>query len=168
MLDKVTLNKLHELHLSGMAQALTAQEEEDLRDISFEDRLALLVEAEWLEKKNHRIGRLLTQASFRFPASIENIEWQGKHGMTKTDITRLAEGSWLRRKQNLILPQRSWGRVPPALARPILPTPLAVMPAPREPRLDISAYRICFSKSPKHNWKTATRHSEKKLQQHRF
>jgi DNA replication protein DnaC len=103
MLDKATLNKLHQLHLSGMAQALVAQEEEDLGDISFEDRLALLVEAEWLEKKNRRIGRLLSQAAFRFPASIENIEWQGKHGITKADVFRLAEGSWLRRKQNLIL-----------------------------------------------------------------
>jgi len=103
MLDKTTLNKLHELHLSGMAAALVRQEDEHLEDIPFEDRLALLVEAEWLEKKNRRIARFVSQASFRYPASLENIEWQGKHGITKGDISRLAEGSWLRRKKNLIL-----------------------------------------------------------------
>jgi DNA replication protein DnaC len=103
MLDKATLNKLHELHLSGMAASLVRQQEEHLEDIPFDDRFALLVEAEWLEKKNRRIGRLISQAAFRFPASIENIEWQGKHGITKADILRLAEGSWIRKKQNLML-----------------------------------------------------------------
>jgi DNA replication protein DnaC len=103
MLDKVTLNKLHELHLSGMAAALVRQQEERVEDIPFEDRFALLVEAEWLEKKNRRIGRLVSQASFRFPATIENIEWQGKHGITRADVLRLAEGSWIHKKQNLVL-----------------------------------------------------------------
>jgi DNA replication protein DnaC len=103
MLEKSTLNKLHDLHLSGMAAALVRQDDEHLEGLSFEDRFALLVEAEWLSKKNRRIARLLAQASFRFPASLENIECQGKHGITKSDIARLAEGAWLRRKKNLIL-----------------------------------------------------------------
>ncbi|GHT88642.1 hypothetical protein FACS1894137_17080 [Spirochaetia bacterium] len=103
MLDKATLNKLHELHLSGMAAALVRQQEENLEDISFDVRFAILVESEWLEKKNRRIERLVSKAAFRFPASIENIEWHGKHGITKADILRLAEGSFVRKKQNLIL-----------------------------------------------------------------
>jgi DNA replication protein DnaC len=104
MLDKATLNKLHELHLSGMAAAFVRQQEEkDIDAISFNDRFTLLVEAEWLEKKNHRIGRLIKDADFRFPASIENIDFQGKRGITKADVIRLAEGSWLRQKQNLII-----------------------------------------------------------------
>jgi DNA replication protein DnaC len=103
MLDKATLNKLHELHLSGMAAAFVQQQDEDLEEMPFDDRFALLVEAEWLEKKNRRIERLVSQAAFRFPASIENIEWQGKHGINKADIFRLAEGSFVRKKQNVIL-----------------------------------------------------------------
>ncbi|GHV96764.1 transposase [Spirochaetia bacterium] len=103
MLDKTTLNKLHELHLSGMAAAWVRQQEEAVEDIPFDDRFALLVEAQWLEKKNSRIGRLVSQAAFRFPAAIENIEWQGKHGITRADILRLAEGSFVRKKQNIIL-----------------------------------------------------------------
>jgi DNA replication protein DnaC len=102
MLDTITLNRLHELHLSGMAAALVRQQEDGLEDIPFDDRFALLLEAEWLEKKNRRIGRLTTQAAFRFPASIEHIEWQGKHGITKADVLRLAEGSFVRKKQNII------------------------------------------------------------------
>jgi DNA replication protein DnaC len=104
MLDKATLNKLHELHLSGMAAAFVRQQEEkDIDTLSFDDRFAMLVEAEWLDKKNRRIGRLMREADFRFPAAVENIDFQGKHGITKADIIRLAEGSWLRQKQNLMI-----------------------------------------------------------------
>jgi DNA replication protein DnaC len=103
MVDNITLNRLHELHLSGMAAALVRQQEDGLEDIPFDDRFALLLEAEWLEKKNRRIGRLITQAAFRFPASIEHIAWHGKHGITKADVLRLAEGSFVRKKQNIIL-----------------------------------------------------------------
>jgi DNA replication protein DnaC len=104
MLDAVTSNQLRDLHLSAIAEALQRQEEAGGMDaIPFDERFALLVEAEWLQRKNHRIGRLVSQAVFRFPATLETIAWQGKHGITKADIQRLAEGSWLKRKQNLVL-----------------------------------------------------------------
>jgi DNA replication protein DnaC len=103
MLDKATLNRLHQMRLSGMAAALTEQEQMGLEGIPFQDRFALIVEAQWLQQKNHRIARLVCQASFRFPATIENIEWQGKHGITHTDVLRLADASFVLRKQNLVL-----------------------------------------------------------------
>jgi DNA replication protein DnaC len=62
-----------------------------------------VVEAQWLEQKNRRIARLISQAAFRFPASLENIAWQGKHGITHTNLLRLAEGSFVRNNYNLIL-----------------------------------------------------------------
>jgi hypothetical protein len=82
------------MHLSGMAAALLRQEEEGLADIPFPNRFALIVEAQWLEQRNRRIARLVCQVSFRFPASIENIEWQGKHGITRNDVLRLADASF--------------------------------------------------------------------------
>jgi DNA replication protein DnaC len=103
MLDQTTLTTLHHLHLSGMAAAWVRQEEEGMEDIPFPDRFALIVEAQRLENRNRRISRLISQASFRFPATIETIEWQGKHGITRTDFLRLAEASFLRKKQNLLL-----------------------------------------------------------------
>jgi DNA replication protein DnaC len=103
MLDQATLTKLHQMHLAGMAAAWVQQEEQNLDDIPFADRFTLLVEAQWLQQKNRRIARLISQASFRFPASPENIAWQGKHGISHTDLLRLAEGSFVRKKYNLIL-----------------------------------------------------------------
>jgi DNA replication protein DnaC len=104
MLNKTTLNQLHDLRLHTMAAKLAEQmEHPDLDALPFEDRLSLVVEAEWLEKKSSRISRLITTAGFRFPATVEDIEYQGKHGITKADIQRLCEGSYLKKKQNVIL-----------------------------------------------------------------
>lgn len=103
MIDQATLNLLHQMRLSPMAAAFLRQEEQGLDDIPFPDRFALIVEAQWLEQKNRRVSRLVKEASFRFPAAIEHIEWQGKHGITKNDILRLADASFIRKKYNLIL-----------------------------------------------------------------
>jgi len=103
MVDKVTMNQLRELRLPGMVQAIQEQDEHGALDnLPFDERFALLVEAEWLSRKNRRINRFLSQAAFREPASIENIEWQDKHGITKADVLRLTESGWLRKKQNCI------------------------------------------------------------------
>jgi DNA replication protein DnaC len=71
--------------------------------LSFDERLALLVDTQWLSKQTKKINRLLVQAAFRFPAAIEDIDYREKHGITKQDIQRLAEGEYLRRKRNILL-----------------------------------------------------------------
>ncbi|MFP3040215.1 IS21-like element helper ATPase IstB [Treponema primitia] len=104
MLNKTTINQLHDLHLSAMAAAFIEQQEQPGPDtLPFDERLALLVEAEWLAKRSKRINRLVTQAGFRFPAVIEDIDYQGKHGISKPDVQRLCEGSYLRNKQNILI-----------------------------------------------------------------
>jgi hypothetical protein len=49
MLLNQTLDKLYALRLSGMAQALEEQRrQKDISQLDFEDRLALLIERQWL------------------------------------------------------------------------------------------------------------------------
>lgn len=104
MLDKMTLNQLHEMNLSAMADKLLEQQElPDMQALSFEERLGMLVEAQWTARRNSRIKRYMNQANLRYPAAVEDIEYNGRHGLTKQDITRLAEGSYILRHQNLIL-----------------------------------------------------------------
>jgi DNA replication protein DnaC len=104
MLNKTTINQLHDLHLSAMAAAFIAQQEQpDMEAIPFEERLGLLVETEWLSKRSNRINRLIAKANFRFQAVAEDIDFIGKHGITKPDVQRLCELSYLRKKQNIII-----------------------------------------------------------------
>jgi hypothetical protein len=56
MLYTQTLEKLHALRLEGMVQALEEQrQQQDIVSLDFEDRLALLVERQWLWKDNVKL-----------------------------------------------------------------------------------------------------------------
>lgn len=104
MLDRVMLNQLYEMKLTAMADKLIEQQENpDLQALSFEERLGMLVDAQWLSRRNSRIDRLIRQATFRYPAVIEDIDYTRKEVITKQDIARLEEGSFILRHQNLIL-----------------------------------------------------------------
>jgi len=104
MLDRETLNKLREMKLSAMADKLAWQlERPDMQCLSFEERLGMLVDAEWLAKRGRRINRLIKQAEFRLTADVEDIDYHGKQGITKADVMRLCDCSFIKRKQNLIL-----------------------------------------------------------------
>lgn len=104
MLDKATLGKLREMKLSAMAGKLAWQQEQPgMQSLSFEERFGMLVDAEWLAKRGRRIERFVRQAEFRFPAAMEDIDYQAKRGITKDDILQLSDCSYIQKKQNVIL-----------------------------------------------------------------
>jgi len=104
MLDNTTLNQLHDLRLPVMAENFKVQQTAgDITSLSFEERFGLLVEAEWLHRLNKRSERLTRQAGFRFTAAIEDIEWQGKKGITKPEILKLSLGSYIKKAQNIFI-----------------------------------------------------------------
>jgi len=103
MLDNITLNKLRELCLPAMAASFREQQNRtDLSSLTFEERFAFLVEAEWLSRKNKRTERLIRQAGFRFSAVIEDVDWQGKRGISKPEILKHSLGGYIKKAQNII------------------------------------------------------------------
>jgi DNA replication protein DnaC len=104
MFEVTTLNQLRELRLSAMAAKLAEQmERHDMASLSFEERLGLLVEAEWLSRRGKRIERFMAQADFRFPAALEDLDFQAKQGITKPEILRLSSGGYLRKHFNILV-----------------------------------------------------------------
>jgi DNA replication protein DnaC len=92
------------MKLQGMADALQQQSEQpQLHQLSFEDRFALLVDAERAHRDGSRIKRLLRQAQFRQQASLEDIDWRASRGLDKSLMASLASGDWIRQALNLIL-----------------------------------------------------------------
>ena len=103
MFDIATLNKLRELHLPAMAACFKEQQDKaDMSSLTFEERFAFLVEAEWLSRKNKRTGRLVQQAGFRFPAALEDVDWQGKRGIAKPEMLKHSLGAYIKKAQNII------------------------------------------------------------------
>jgi DNA replication protein DnaC len=108
MLNQATLSQLRDLRLYAMAAKFKelmeqGQAASDVPSLSFEERFALLVEAEWLARYNRRTNRLLTQAAFRLPAVIEDIAYQGRQGISRPEVLRLSSGSYLKKAQNILI-----------------------------------------------------------------
>jgi len=71
MLTQQTLDKLHTLRLTGMREAFAQQlEQPATHALSFEERLALLVDRELLYRDNRRLTRLLREARLRLAAGL--------------------------------------------------------------------------------------------------
>ena len=68
MLTETTVSKLRERRLSVMANALKDQlADPQFQNMTFEDRLGLLVDAEWNSRKNNHLNKLIRQATFSDP-----------------------------------------------------------------------------------------------------
>jgi len=99
-----TLERLHSMRLTGMAEALSHQlTQPSIQQLSFEERMALLVDQELLYRDNRRMTRLLRAAKLRVPACIEDIDYQHPRGIDRAYLTSLTHGHWVERKQNLCI-----------------------------------------------------------------
>jgi DNA replication protein DnaC len=104
MLANPTLDKLLQLRLKGMYEALQEQLQQGPNDLTFEERLGFLVEREWLNRENNRISRRLKQAKFKENACIEDIDYkQQSRGFEKSFILELAQGYWLKQHKNILI-----------------------------------------------------------------
>ena len=104
MLINQTLDKLNEIGLGGMAAALREQmEQSHYLELSFEDRLGLLVDREANWRENRRMATRLKTAKLRHVATVENIDFRTPRGLDRAMILSLAEGTWVGARQNLVL-----------------------------------------------------------------
>ena len=104
MLTHPTLHALQTLKLFGMAEALEQQlQQPDLHTLSFEERLALLVDREVLARENRRLARLLQTAKLKVAACIEDIDYRHPRGLKRAHLTPLLTGEWRRAHHNLCL-----------------------------------------------------------------
>ena len=99
-----TLERLHSMRLTGMAEALSHQlTQPSIQQLSFEERMALLVDHELLYRDNRRMTRLLRAAKLRVTASVEEIDYQHPRGIDRAYLTSLTHNHWIERKQNLCI-----------------------------------------------------------------
>ena len=104
MLTQHTLQKLHTLKLTGMLNAFEQQHSQpDTHDLSFEERLGLLVDREMLYRENKRLERLLRGAKLRVNACIEDIDYRHPRGLDRSRMASLASCDWIGRQFNLCI-----------------------------------------------------------------
>jgi DNA replication protein DnaC len=104
MLNQPTIEKLHAMKLHGMADAFRAQlETPDMSQLGFEERLALLVDQQWLWKENRALARRLQSAHLKERGVIEDIDYQHPRGLDRKLMRTLAGSEWVRQNQNVLL-----------------------------------------------------------------
>ena len=105
MLNEPTLQKLKALRLDALAAAWTEQQSRpDVHSLSFDERLGLLVDAEWLGRENKRRTRALKEAKLRLSqACIEDIKYGARREIDKAQIRQLASCVWIQQHQNVLV-----------------------------------------------------------------
>ena len=105
MLTEPTLEKLRTLRLYALGDAWTAQQKDpETQKLSFDERLGMLVDAEWLARENRRLGRLLKEAKLRIgTACVEGIDYPPRRELEKSTIRQLATCRWVAEHQNVVI-----------------------------------------------------------------
>ncbi|MGH7630675.1 MAG: IS21-like element helper ATPase IstB [Gemmatimonadales bacterium] len=105
MLMHATVEKMIAMHLTAMAEAFQRQlTATQFADLSFEDRVGLLIDQEWTAREQRKLQRRLQGANLRHQASLEDIDWQApRRGLDKALVSSLATCAWIQQHQNLVI-----------------------------------------------------------------
>jgi DNA replication protein DnaC len=93
-----------ELRLATMAKALReVLETAPGNQLSFEEKIGMLVDREWTERDNRRLARRLKDAKLGVRASLEEVACDPARGLEKSALRALGTCQWVRAKQNVIV-----------------------------------------------------------------
>ena len=97
MMTQQTLTQLRSLKLGAMSEALQEQlSQPGMIELSFEERLALLVEREVASRDDRRRTRLLSMARLKYPqACIEDVDGRAGRGFERSALMSLALSRWV-------------------------------------------------------------------------
>jgi DNA replication protein DnaC len=104
MNQTATMQKLEEMRLSGFTRAYRDMMATGMNnDFTIDEVISHLVQAEWDERYNRRLHRLIANARFRYQASMEQIDYVEKRNLDKTIMLRLSSCDWIAKKQNVLI-----------------------------------------------------------------
>jgi len=104
MTNEETMQKLMDMHLRGMVSAYQElQRDGPSHELSFDEKLGLMVDREWLDRENRKLARLLRAAKLPIDASLEDVWCEPGRGITKAQLRDLATDNWIRHHNNVIV-----------------------------------------------------------------
>ncbi len=105
MLQEPMMNKLTAMRLLGMVDGLKAQEQDPAsRELSFLERLGLLVDHQWNWRENQALARRLHSAKLKGGVCVEEIDYRTSRGLDKSVIRALAQKSaWVVNHENIFV-----------------------------------------------------------------
>jgi len=105
MLEQPMMEKLQAMRLHGMVEALERQQQDSaMRELSFTERLALLVDHQWICRQNQALTRRLRNAQLRTNACLEDIDYRTPRGLDRSVLRALTQDSaWVKQHDNIFV-----------------------------------------------------------------
>ena len=105
MLTNQTTEKLRSMKLAFMANEYVRQMESPGMDaLSFDERIGMMADAEWVSRDNKRIARLITEAHLRVSsACFADLDYRPSRKLDRAYVLRLSDFSWVREAKNILI-----------------------------------------------------------------
>jgi len=104
MTNEATIEKMRRMKLTGMADAFQNTFTGKLdQQFSSDELIGHLIDAEWDERYNRKLSRLISGAKFRYQASFEAIDYVKSRKLDKNLMLRFSNCDWVRKGENIII-----------------------------------------------------------------
>lgn len=104
MLNQATLDKMQAMKMSAMAEAFQKQlESPQFAELSFQERLGMLIDTEWTVREQRKLSRRLKGAKLRYQASLEDIDFKTPRGLDRQVVLSLGTCAWIGEHHNLVI-----------------------------------------------------------------
>ena len=104
MLRQETLEKMNAMKLFGMVESFEAQlSSSEYAELSFEERVGLMVDTEWTAREQRKLTRRLRGAKLKYPASLENVNFRAPRGLNRQQVLSLGSCGWIAEHHNVLI-----------------------------------------------------------------
>jgi len=104
MTNEATIEKMKQMKLNGMKQAFqTTMHTNITHNFTPDELIAHLVDAEWDERYNRKLNRLIKAANFRYHVSFEQIDFIHSRNLDKNLMLRLSQCNWIEKAENILI-----------------------------------------------------------------
>jgi len=99
-----TLEKLRQMRMYGMYDAFKTSLENTLKEQMTQDQFIFhLVCSEWDNRRNRAIERAVKYASFRYNASLEDVDYSFERGLDRNQVERLASMEFISQNRDIFI-----------------------------------------------------------------
>jgi len=75
----------------------------NIEELSFEERLGLMVDREMTDRENRRLKTRLNKAKLRQNACVEDVDFRHRRGLEKSSFMQLASCQWIKEQNNVLI-----------------------------------------------------------------
>ncbi len=99
-----TIDKMKQMRLTAMAEMHYNNMDNNINQQYTNDQyVTMLVDQEWENKQNNKIKNLIKKANFRYPTSIQDIDYNSNRNLDRNIFERLALLNFMKNNENIII-----------------------------------------------------------------